>query len=137
MGLIPQGLNRIFYQQNYRIGLKLCQGRIIADTMRRFFMQRGIGHCNRLPNNVVITQSLAEFKKHLENALSSWYGSQGFPGQGQQLDTTILVGPVQLERFYASNFHSTQNIRVIKMLQEETVTTVINTAQYCRVLAAI
>jgi len=41
-------------------GMKLHQGKIRLDIRERFFTERVVGHCNRLPREVVITPSLSE-----------------------------------------------------------------------------
>ncbi|KAJ7407913.1 hypothetical protein BTVI_61467 [Pitangus sulphuratus] len=48
--------------------IKLSQGRFRLDIRKRFFTQRIAEHWNRLPVEVV-TPSLSEFKKHLDNTL--------------------------------------------------------------------
>ncbi|KAJ7422035.1 hypothetical protein BTVI_15733 [Pitangus sulphuratus] len=49
--------------------MELSQGRFRLDTGKRLFAQRVVGHWNRLLRELVTAPSLAEFKKHLDNAL--------------------------------------------------------------------
>ena len=39
------------------------------DVRKTYFLDRVIGHCNRLPRALVTALRLPEFKKHLDNAL--------------------------------------------------------------------
>ncbi|KAK4825786.1 hypothetical protein QYF61_002370 [Mycteria americana] len=55
--------------------MKLRQGKFRLDIRKRFFTERAVGHCNRLPGEVVTAPALSEFKEHVDNALShmqSW-----------------------------------------------------------------
>ncbi|KAJ7417033.1 hypothetical protein BTVI_34038 [Pitangus sulphuratus] len=47
--------------RTHRNGMKLCQERFRLDIRRMFFTQRVVGHCNRLPREVVRAPSLTEF----------------------------------------------------------------------------
>jgi len=40
------------------------------DTRRRYFIERVLGHFNRLPREVDMAPSLSEFMEHLDDALS-------------------------------------------------------------------
>ena len=51
-------------------GVKLHEGKFRLDIRKRFFTERVVAHCNRLPREVVTTLSLSEFKRHLDCALS-------------------------------------------------------------------
>ena len=46
-------------------GFKLSQGRLRLDIRRRFFTQRAVMHCNRLPREFVDAPSLDAFKARL------------------------------------------------------------------------
>ncbi|KFW82273.1 hypothetical protein N305_06324, partial [Manacus vitellinus] len=48
---------------------KVVSGEVKLDIRKKFFTQRVVGHWNRLPREAVTAPSLAEFKKHLDNAL--------------------------------------------------------------------
>ena len=50
-------------------GLRLCQGRFRLDIRKKFFTERVVGHCNRLPKELVELPSLEVFKKHVDMAL--------------------------------------------------------------------
>lgn len=50
--------------------MKLHQGKFRLDMRKRFFIDRVVGHWNRIPGEVVIAPSLAEFKEHLDDAFS-------------------------------------------------------------------
>ena len=40
------------------------------DIRKRFFIERVVGHWNRLPRELGTAPSLPEFKEHLDDALS-------------------------------------------------------------------
>jgi len=52
--------------------VKLYQGKFRLVTRKRFFSERGAGHTNRIPREVVIAPSLSEFKKCLDDGFSVW-----------------------------------------------------------------
>ena len=52
-------------------GLKLRQGRFRLDIRKKFFTQRVMTHCNRLPKEVVDAPSLEALKARLDVALGS------------------------------------------------------------------
>ena len=52
-------------------GFQLRQGRFRLDIRRKFFTQRLLMHCNRLPKEVVDAPSLEAFKARLDVALVS------------------------------------------------------------------
>jgi len=49
--------------------LKLHQGKFRLDIRKKFFTERVVGHCNRLPKELVELPSLEVFKKHVDMAL--------------------------------------------------------------------
>ena len=51
-------------------GMKLRQGKFRLDVRKRFFTERVLGPCNRLPREVPTAPSLSEFKERLDDALS-------------------------------------------------------------------
>jgi len=50
--------------------MKLRQGKFRSDIRTRFFTERVISHCNKLPSEVVTAPRPPEFKEWLDNALS-------------------------------------------------------------------
>jgi len=52
-------------------GFKLRQGRFSLDIRRKFFTQRVVTRCNRLPTEVGDAPSLEAFKARLDVALGS------------------------------------------------------------------
>jgi len=50
--------------------MKLHPGKFRLDVRERLFIERAIGHWNRLPREVVTAPTLSEFKEHLDNTLS-------------------------------------------------------------------
>lgn len=50
-------------------GLKLSSETFRLDIMKLFFLQRVLGHWNRLPSTVVIAPSLTNFKMHWDSSL--------------------------------------------------------------------
>jgi len=50
--------------------MNLHQGMFRLDTRRRYFIERVLGHFNRLPREVDMAPSLSEFMEHLDDALS-------------------------------------------------------------------
>ena len=53
-------------------GFKLRQGNFRLDIKRKFFTQRVVTHCNRLPKEVIDVPSLEAFKARLDAALAVW-----------------------------------------------------------------
>lgn len=45
--------------------MKLCQGKFRLDVRKRFFTERVVSHCNRLPSEVITAPNISEFKQHL------------------------------------------------------------------------
>ena len=52
-------------------GFKLRQGRFRLDIRRKFFTQRVVTHCNRLPKEAVSAPSPGAFSARLDVALGS------------------------------------------------------------------
>ncbi|KFZ47070.1 hypothetical protein N321_06439, partial [Antrostomus carolinensis] len=51
--------------------LKLREGRFRLDIKRKFFTQRVVRHCNKLPREAIDAPSLEAFKARLDGALGS------------------------------------------------------------------
>lgn len=76
-----------------------------------FFIKRVVRHWNRLPREDVMAPRLPEFKKRLDNALRYMFCSI------QGLDSSILVGPIQLWIFCDSMaLAANQSLRKTELL---------------------
>ena len=83
-------------------GFKLGQGRFRLDIRRKFFTQRVVTHCNRLPKEAGDAPFLEAFKARLDAALGSlvWWLVTLYIAGGLKLDDHC--GPFQPRPFYAS-----------------------------------
>lgn len=80
-------------------GMKLSQrglGWISGKVFHPEWLDTGTGSPGKRPEH----QALPELSKSLDNTLRHWVGFLGCPVQGQQLDSTILMGPFQFSVFY-------------------------------------
>jgi len=69
-----------------------------TNLRKRFFTERVVDHCNRLPREAVTAPSLSQFKECRDDAES--YGLVlGSPARSMKLDSMILMGPFQLGIF--------------------------------------
>lgn len=67
--------------------MTLCQGNFRLDIRKKFFIERAVGHWNRLCREVVTASRLAEFKEHLDDTLFS--DRQPCKEQGVGLDDSF------------------------------------------------
>lgn len=83
-------------------GMKLHQDRFRFDILGNdFFVQKVVGHWNRLPREVVMTWGLPEFRKHLENTVRNvvWFLEVSWEGPGVE-DLCGSLPSQDILRFY-------------------------------------
>lgn len=68
------------------------------DVWERFFTERKVRNCNRLPRELVMTPSLSEFKTFLDNALR--HDLVLVVGMEPEFGLHKLCDPFQLKVFY-------------------------------------